>query len=268
MGAAMRPLITLLALLMFTAAPAWAQEAVSGDQAAQDAAAVAASLRVDSLGRPFPDPELLALARRWKGGGIGLTIGGGAAVVSGLFLGSALARGEISSNTGAIVTVSAVFGLGLVSAGVGVPLASAGGFTEGQLNRTIKGAEKVPRTVANERAYWEAYLQRQYGQAASIIGGGAVLLTVVEVAAVVATIGTDFYKPPMWLAPVGTAVAGAATIALGVHLQRDADATMKSLREGGTARRRVLRPHLPAVALSWDGEAGGAGVQLRWGFDF
>ena len=73
--------------------------------------------------------------------------------------------------TGAVLGVT--FGLGAGLLGLGIPIASTGTFTTKQMNRTIKGAEKVPRTVANETRYWDYYGQRQAGQALTVSGGGA-----------------------------------------------------------------------------------------------
>lgn len=196
---------------------------------------------VDGLGRPFPDPKVLGKANGWTGGGAALTGIGAGLLVSGLFLGSALARGEIGTGFSGVrdggpvdPTAGAVAGMffgGAISLMIGVPTLSAGTFTRGQLLRTIKGAEKVPRTVANEQRYWNAYLQRQYGQALAVAGGGELLLGVLTIAAVAATVGTEFYDPRMWLTCLAPFGMGSAFLILGLKMQQGADTKMKTIRD-------------------------------------
>jgi hypothetical protein len=187
--------------------------------------------RVDALGRPFPDPKLLARARGQTVGGITMAGVGGAALVAGLFVGSSVARGDVrigtAEETG--VVLGATFGTGLGLLAAGIPLASTGSFTSAQLTRTIKGAEKVPRTVANEALYWDYYGQRQIGQTLTVSGGGAVLMGVVATAAAVAIVDSDFYKPGIWAGVGGAYGGGALLIVLGAVLQKDADARMDAL---------------------------------------
>ncbi len=224
--------ILLLALLIALAPVA----AEAGDAPPLEAPAAQASAtpRVDDLGRPFPDPMLVRRAQGWTGGGIALSATGGGLMVAGLFVGSALARGEIEVQEGRLpgVGIGFLLGGGALMLGTGIPLASAGGFTSKQLARTIKGAPKVPRTVANDGRYWNAYLERQMGQSLSVIGGGTLLMGVVVIAGVVATIETEYYKPVgMWIGVAGTFTGGAAVLALGVLLQRDADKRMSAVKK-------------------------------------
>ena len=190
--------------------------------------------RTDDLGRPFPDPILVRRAKGWSVGGIALSAVGGGLMVSGLFVGSAWARGEIEveDTTSMGVGVGFLFGGGALMLGTGIPLASAGGFTTKQLDRTIKGAPKVPRTVANDGRYWNAYLQRQMGQSLAVIGGGTLLMGVVVIAGVVATVGTEYHKPiEMGFGIAGTFTGGALVLLVGVLLQQDADKKMSAVKK-------------------------------------
>ena len=234
---------------------------------------VAPLAAVDDLGRPFPDPRLLNRARGWTVGGIAMSAVGGGLVVGGLFLGSSIARGELqlgsSQRTGALL--GSTFGVGAVLLAAGIPTLSAGTFTTAQLNRTIKGAEKVPRTVANEGRYWNAGLERQFGQALTVSGGGTVLMGVVSTAAVVALVGTEVYKPGYWGIVAGTYGGGALMIVAGMLLQKDADATMEaiSLEVDPYRQQSSLPPRLrvarldPRVLLPMP-----AGPGVRWAFRF
>ncbi len=189
--------------------------------------------RLDSLGRPFPDPLLVKRAQAQTVAGLSMAGLGGASLIAGLFVGSSVARGDIeigtANETGALLGVT--FGVGAVLIGVGIPMASTGTFTSKQLNRTIKGAEKVPRTVANESRYWDYYGQRQVGQALTVSGGGAVLLGVVATAGAVALVDSDFYRPEIWAAVGGAFGGGAAMIVVGALLQKDADTRMEALKK-------------------------------------
>lgn len=216
----MRRLLSLLALVLaLLPAAAYAQDAEVE--------------RLDSLGRPFPDPLLVKRAQAQTVGGITMAGMGGAAFVVGMFVGSSVARGDIeigtANETGALLGVT--FGVGAVLIGVGIPMASTGTFTTKQLNRTIKGSEKVPRTVANEALYWDYYGQRQAGQALTVSGGGAVLMGVVATAGAVAIVGSEFYKPEIWAGVAGAYGGGAAMIVVGALLQKDADERMEALKK-------------------------------------
>jgi len=213
-----------------------AEEAEAAEAAEEAEAAEApppAPQRVDGLGRPFPDPLILERAKGQTIGGLAMAATGGAAMLTGLFVGSAVAREEISlgtpEQTGVIL--GATFGVGTLLLATGIPTMSTGTFTTKQLNRTIKGAEKVPRTVANEQRYWTLYGQRQAGQTMTVGGGGSILLGVVGIAAVVATIDTEFYRPEAWAGVGGTFGAGAGMIVAGILLQRDADQRMEALKK-------------------------------------
>lgn len=188
---------------------------------------------VDSLGRPFPDPALLQRAQGQTIGGLSMVGVGGAAMIAGLFLGSSVAREELRignrEQTGFVL--GATFGVGVALLAAGVPMASTGSFTTKQLKRTIKGAPKVARTVANEALYWDLYGQRQAGQALTVGGGGAVLLGVVAVAGAVATVDSDFYEPEIWAGVAGVFGGGAGMIVLGAVLQKDAKDRMETLKK-------------------------------------
>lgn len=256
--------------------------ATDGAQAPAATSAVPIGV-LDGLGRPFPDPKVLGRANLWTGSGAALTGIGGGLLVSGIFLGSALARGEIGAgSTGtsfreggppdpAAIAVAGMFFGGAISLLVGVPTLSAGTFTRGQLLRTIKGAEKVPRTVANEQRYWNAYLQRQYGQALAVAGGGELLIGVLTLAAVGATVGTDFYDGRMWLSCIAPFAMGSAFVILGVKMQQGADNKMKSIREEVDTYKppgASLSVPLPFVAEARVGDERGLafGLVLSGGF--
>lgn len=232
----MRGLVSLLVLVLALApAAAFAQDAetTASDEPAATASATPPQ-RTDDLGRPFPDPLLVKRARGWTAGGIAMSAVGGGLMVTGMFVGSAMARGELevkNAGTGGAIAGS-ILGSGALLLGTGIPLASAGTFTTKQLNRTIKGAPKVPRTVANDGRYWNAYLERQFGQSMAVTGGGTILLGVVAIAAVVATIDTEYYKPAeMWLGVAGTFAGGAGILIAGILLQRDADKKMAAIKK-------------------------------------
>jgi len=240
---------------------------------------------VDDQGRPFPDPSLVRMGRNWIGTGAALTVTGAGLVLGGMVVGSALARGEIV-DTPVLrgVLVGALAG-GAALAGVGLPTLSAGTFTTRQLLRTIRGAEKVPRTVANERSYWLAYRSSQYGQSLAIAGGASIMLGVVAVAAVAATIDTDYYDPLYWLIPVGMFGGGAAMTVGGLLWKRDSDLRLESIQDAvdpyrngasspassETRRSPRAEPLLPRLSLMVhprkDGSLGGS-LRLGWGFAF
>ena len=253
-----------------------AAEAPAEEAPAEEAPAATASPtpRTDDLGRPFPDPLLVRRARGWSAGGIALSAVGGGLMVTGLFVGSAWARGEIEvTDTRAMgAGVGILFGGGALMMGTGIPLASAGGFTTKQLNRTIKGAPKVPRTVANDGRYWNAYLERQMGQSLSVIGGGTMLMGVVVIAGVVATIDTEYYKPvEMWLGVAGTFTGGAAVLILGVLLQKDADKKMASIKKEVDPyyQEAALPPRLRPLRIDpRELIPLPTGTGIRWGFHF
>ncbi len=255
-------------------APAAEAPAVEPPPAPAPAATASATPRTDDLGRPFPDPMLLRRAKGWTAGGIALSAVGGGLMVTGLFVGSAMARGEIEVLDGrrAGAGVGILFGGGALMMGTGIPLASAGGFTAKQLNRTIKGAPKVPRTVANDGRYWNAYLERQIGQSLSVIGGGTMLAGVVVIAGVVATIDTEYYRPvEMWLGVAGTFTGGAAVLILGVLLQKDADKKMTSIKKEVDPyyQEAALPPRLRPIRIDpRELIPLPTGTGIRWGFHF
>ncbi|MCO4770579.1 MAG: hypothetical protein KDA24_11165, partial [Deltaproteobacteria bacterium] len=229
--------------------------------------------RVDSLGRPFPSPEVLERAKAQTIGGIVMAGVGGAALGTGLFLGSSVARGETEIGTPAEtgVVLGVAFGSGVLLLAAGIPTASTGTFTTKQMNRTIKGAEKVPRTVANEMKYWDFYAQRQVGQAMTVGGGGAVLMGVVATGAAVAIVGTEFYKPEIWAAVGGTFGGGAGLIVAGILLQRDADQRMDALAKEVDPyyREASLPPRLRPFRIdSRDLIPLPTGMGISWAFRF
>lgn len=231
--------------------------------------------RVDALGRPFPDPAVLRRSQGWTGGGVALTATGGALLVTGLFVGSSVARGEFTIGDGERGANGAffgtLFGAGAALLAAGVPLASAGTFSTKQLKRTIKGAEKVPRVVANEPLYWDFYLRRQIGQGLTVSGGGAILMGVVATAGVIALVGTEYYEPQYWAGVAGAYGGGAAMIVLGILLQKDADERMEALRkrvdpyeQQATVAPRLRRPGFdPSLLIPRP-----AGLGVGWGFAF
>jgi hypothetical protein len=200
----------------------------------------------DSLGRPFPHPDVLRVTKRWRAGGYALTGAGAALLVGGLTGGSALARNadldaiadRVDSDNpfanppppGAILVGGLVGGGGALLL-TGVPLLSSGEFATRQLLRTIKGAEKVPRTTANEIDYWQACMDAQYAQGTSIGGGFLVAFGVLSTVAVGALVGTDRYQPEFWLIPVGVYAAGGTMLAVGLATTKKARARMEAVRD-------------------------------------
>ena len=289
----MSRLISLLLSFALLLAPILAHAADAGDaddaaEPALDVEPPAAPARLDSLGRPFPDPLLLRRSRTWTGVGVTMTGFGTAMVISGLFIGSAFARGEIvaprleltdpigqrlGDNAGAIIPIVVLLGGGLVLDVVGIPMLSAGMFMNKQLRRTIKGAEKVPRTVANEEAYWNAYATRMYAQAMMISGGGAVIMGVLGLVATGALIGTERYDPLLWLAVGIPFAAGAVFIAGGIYLARHADSKMEAVRDAVDPLRqgRALLMLVPTPSVTRISRADGRDetrTTLNWSFAF
>ncbi len=229
-------------------------EEPSGDEAstaesAAEAEAILAIPPVDSLGRPFPDLKILDSTRGWIIGGAVMASAGGGLLLGGMALGSSIARGEIKTTTGSqglrtrpdggtyaelspeAAAVIVLMGSGIGFTFVGVPLLSTGTFTRGQLKRTIKGAAKVPRTVANESAYWKGYMERQYGQALTVSGGGSILMGILAMVAVGATMGTEYHESWMWAVAASPFAAGAGMLIGGVALQKQGDKNMKRIWE-------------------------------------
>ena len=284
----MSRLVSLLLSFALLFAPLLAYADDGAAPAPEPEPELAAPARVDDLGRPFPDPLLLRRSRTWTGLGAGMTGLGSAMVVTGLFVGSAFARGEIvpprlelagplgdrlGDNAGAIIPVVVLLGGGLLLDVVGVPLLSAGMFMNKQLRRTIKGAEKVPRTVANEERYWNAYASRMFAQAMMITGGGQAILGVLTLVAIAALIGTENYDPWMWLAVGGEFVAGAAFIVGGLLLARDADQKMEGVRDEVDPMRQqqALLQLVPVPAFATVPRDGGPDEvrgSLTWSFAF
>ena len=91
----MSRLVSLLLSFALLFAPLLAYADDGAAPAPEPEPELAAPARVDDLGRPFPDPLLLRRSRTWTGLGAGMTGLGSAMVVTGLFVGSAFARGEI-----------------------------------------------------------------------------------------------------------------------------------------------------------------------------
>ncbi|MBN95144.1 MAG: hypothetical protein CL928_13920 [Deltaproteobacteria bacterium] len=251
----------------------------------QQAPTAATDVPVDDQGRPFPDPALVRMGRSWTGAGIALTATGAALVLGGMVVGSSMARGEIVTTPALRGVLVGTMAGGAILVGAGLPTLSAGTFTTRQLLRTIRGAEKVPRTVANERSYWLAYRSSQYGQGVAIGGGGLILLGVVAVAAVAATVDTDYYDERYWLIPVGMFGGGAAMTVGGLLWKRQSDQRLESIRDAvdpyrqqesaaaWRSGRRAMHPAdlLPRLALTLGPPGEGTvlrGVSLRWGFAF
>ena len=219
---------------------------------------------VDSLGRPFPNPDILKNARLQAGFGAGLTAGAGVLLFTGMMVGSAGARGELTlprmpgprliesdriadSSIDGFIFIGVFGGLGIVMAFVGIPLLSVGMFTTKQMLRTIKGAEKVPRTVANESVYWRGLQTQHFGQAIGIAGGALVAVGVVAVVGQGATVGTQVYDPVGWAIGPSILVGGVAVLILGIKTTQTGRATQKTLWDEVDPRRQPLSavPGLP-----------------------
>ncbi len=216
---------------------------------------------VDALGRPFPDPEILLKARHWTAGGATLTVVGVSTMMAGMLLGSAALRGQI-----AVPTEGMYFFAGLLIAGPllvasGLPLLSSGNFTRGQLTRKIKGVPKVPRTVANEWRYWQAYNQGLYGQAALIAGGAGVMMGVLGLVAGGFSAESEYYRPSIWAFPASAFSAGAGLIIAGLLLQKASRKKMEQIRDEVDPFRQPKEPtsslgrspSLPQVSLPLPG---------------
>ena len=141
---------------------------------------------------------------------------------------------------------------------------SAGLQMNKQLRRKTKGTEKLPRSVANESRYWNAYLRAHYGRAITISGGASLLMGTLVVVAVAGLVGTEQYDPRFWLGAVGTFVAAGVQIPGGLVMRKRALRDMEDVRDevdplrqsGGKFSRRVVpQPSLPAplVVLGPDG---------------
>jgi hypothetical protein len=253
------PLLILLVLTL-SIGPAWADEPMP-EPAVEPAPA---PKRVDDLGREFPLPELLRLSRTRIGFGVGFTVAGSAMLVGGLFLGSGFARGELvapvvgnlSPGQSAAIPTLGLFGGGMLFAFVGVPTLSAGIFMNKQLLRTIKGAEKVPRVVANEERYWNAYLGKMFAQTLMVAGGGEILLGTLAVVAVGALISTDRYKPLYWFIPGGLFATGGTMLAGGLALSEKSKEQMNAVFDEVDPMRQkqaLLYSLGPAVSVTHHG---------------
>lgn len=268
-----------------TGGPALGTEASTGDadpSEANDAEAEAdarARGAFDDLGRPFPDPALLRRSGQWLGAGAILTASGAGLMLGGMTLGLAYAREEIEKPAQGTFAVLSMFVGGASCGFVGVPLVSAGWYMRQQLTRRIKGAEKVPRTVANEARYWSAYAARMYGQAMMVTGGGSVLLGVLAIVAVGALVGTDLYEPGLWAGVAQPFGVGATLIAGAIVLQKAADARMEEVRrEVDPMRREASATRLPDPLAFVPAVVGGRAalpdgrvdsrVGLVWGWAF
>jgi hypothetical protein len=241
----------------------------------------------DALGRPFPDPALLRMARGWTVGGAVLTVSGASMMLTGMLLGSAAARGQLVLPDGAQYGFFVLLagGPGLLFAGL--PLMASGTFTTGQLLRTIKGVPKVPRTVANERRYWQGYQLGLYGQAVVIAGGATVLMGVLGLVAASFAVGSEYYNPAVWAIPIGSFASSAGLIVLGLLMQRASKAKMEKIRDAvdpfrqdpatskTSAAPAGISPGalalLPMPSFSVAADARGrseARASLRWSFSF
>ena len=186
---------------------------------------------VDDQGRPFPDPALVAEGKIRTVVGVAATGVGAGLMVGGLFLGSSVARGEVAGNPPTYTALGGLLGGGLGLVSFGIPTLSVGVYTTKQLDRTIKGAEKVPRTVANEKRFWNAVMGEHVGRTIAINGGGTLLMGVVSVAGVVATVDTEYYKPWYWATVAGAFGGGAGLVGLGVLIEQNARKKQEAIRD-------------------------------------
>ncbi len=223
---------------------------------------------MDDLGRPFPNPDFLKKAQGWTAGGVVLTAVGGGLMLTGLTLGSSVARGELQlpgtsigldladnpDNAGLIdgaIFIGSTLLSGMILALVGVPMLSAGTFTTKQLLRTIKGAEKVPRTVANEWVFWQGVIRQQYGQAFSIAGGAGVAFGILAIVAVAVTLDTEAYDPLLWIAVAPGFGLAAGFLPTGLLLIRDGKRMQKDTWDAVDPRRQsMFQPGIPMPMLS------------------
>ena len=170
-------------------------------------------------------------------------------VIAGLMLGSAIARGEL------VVPETSAFAFsGLLLGGpwltfAGLPMLSAGNFVRGQLNRTIKGVPKVPRTVANERDYWKAHYLGLQGQATTIAGGGSVMLGVLGLVAAAFAMESPMYTPLIWLFPANAFGFGAGMIAGGLAMQRSSKVKKERIRDAVDPLRQEAQRGAQAPAV-------------------
>jgi hypothetical protein len=228
-----------------------------------------ASMRMDDLGRVFPDPEILQRARLQSGFGVGLSVAGVGLLFTGMMVGSAAARGELTlppspfpsliqsdridqSSIDGFIFIGATAGIGVLLAFIGVPMMSVGMFTTKQMLRTIKGAEKVPRTVANERVYWRGLQTQHSGQAIGIAGGAFVAFGIIALVGQGATVGTQIYTPAVWA--VGPAIlgTGVGVLILGIKMTQKGRATQKQTWDAVDPRRQKVSaiPGIPMPILA------------------
>jgi len=260
----------------------------AGDAQAPAAAKPVGLPPVDALGRPFPDPTLLKMARRWTISGAVLTVAGASLMVTGMLLGSAVARGQI------VVPTEARYGFaGLLLGGpclvvAGLPLMSSGTFTRGQLRRTIKGVPKVPRTVANEAEYWRAHQLGLYGQGVVIAGGASLLMGVLGIVAAGLAVNSEYYDSRLWAIPAIALPAGSGMIVAGLFMGKtsrakmeriqnavdpfrqspDAAKTSRSSKDADGFRALALVP-MPALTAAPDGHGGVVPrASLNWSLRF
>ena len=154
-----------------------------------------------------------------------------------MFLGSGFARGELApplignlnATQSALLPTLTLLGGGVVFGFLGVPTLSAGLYMNKQLRRTIKGAEKVPRTVANEERFWNAYLGKMFAQTLMVAGGGSILLGTLGMVAVGALVATDRYDPLYWLIPAGLFVGGGVMLGGGLALNKQSKERMEDV---------------------------------------
>ena len=238
--------------------------AVARAQASPAAAVAPPTASVDTMGRPFPDPTILNNARLQAGIGAGLTAASAGFLFTGMMVGSAAARGELilprmpgprliqsdridDSSIDGFAFIGIFAGIGIVMAFVGIPLLSVGMFTTKQMLRTIKGAEKVPRTVANEARYWRGLQTQHFGQAIGIAGGALVAVGVVAIVGQGATVGTQLYDPVGWAIGPSILVGGVAILVLGIKMTQKGRATQKAVWHEVDPRRQPISavPGLP-----------------------
>lgn len=189
------------------------------------------SLHEDALGRPFPDPDLLRHSQSTMALGITLSASGAAFMVAGITLGTSIARGQVLVDGRSRWMPLGLIGGGSMLALAGVPLASSGSQMRAQLLRKARGVERLPRTVANERRYWNASLRAQYGRTITIFGGASILMGTLALAAVAGLIGTPQYDPRFWAAPVISFAVGGGFIPAGLLLRKRALAAMEVVRD-------------------------------------
>lgn len=278
------PLSLLTALcLVFAPTLAHAQDPASEGPTVQEQAAVMGSM--DSQGRVFPNPDILKNARTQFGVGVGLTVGGAVLLFTGMMVGSAAARGELTlppspfpsliqsdrledgfGDGFTFIGITAGVGLGLILAGV--PIMSVGNFTTRQMLRTIRGAEKVPRTVANEDRYWKALMTQHMGQALGIVGGAVIAFGIIALVAQGATLDTRFYAPWRWVLGPAILAGGVGVLVLGIELTKKGRSTQDAVWDEVDPRRQkaAVYPGIPVPIVSYrDGNRwAGVGWSLAW----